>query len=486
MNPSTSLEPSSSHPTNLFLGIDLGTSSVKTLLLSSSGKVLNRTSRPYAVLSPYPGWAESNPLEWYSATVQAVRECVGDPALEVRAIGLSGQMHSVVLCDEGGNPLRDAVLWADGRSSFEVEVYRALTPELLRPLVNPLNVGMTGPTLLWLKKHEPEVYAGARYFLQAKDWLRLRLTGQVSTDPSDASGTLLYNLERNQWHTALIEALELDPGRFAPVLPSSAVSGFLTARAAQDLGLPSGLPVAGGAADTAAAILGSGLLEPGAVQLTVGTGAQIVTLKNEFPLEQSSNTHFYRSWNAKGGYQMAALQNAGLALEFARKTLGLSWEAAYAQAFSVPSSAGLTFLPYLSGERTPHGNPHLRGAWLGLALEHTPAHLMRSAFEGVAFALRDGLNALNLEPKVLRVAGGGTLEPRWRQLLSDVLGCSLQGVQVADASARGAALLGAMCYGLEIPLEQPTEQVAVPDAAQREALEEAYRRFGRFYARGLP
>ena len=448
-------------PENLdpvLLGLDLGTGSAKALLLAGDGAVVGEGSAPYAVLSPRPGWAESRPEDWWDAVVSAVRDALGGRGSDVAAVGLSGQMHGVVLSDVGGTPLRPAVLWADTRSVGELDAYRRLDPETTRRLANPPAVGMAGPSLLWLRRNEPGPYARARWALQPKDWLRLRLTGEAVSEPSDASATLLYDLLSDRWASPVVDALGLRVDLLAALVPSGAAAGGLTPSAAEALGLRAGLPVAAGAADTAAAMLGCGLLEPGPVQLTIGTGAQIFAARSEPSPDPNGSTHLYRAAAPGLWYSMAAIQNAGLALEWARGLLGASWDEVYGEAFSVPPGAGgVSFLPYLSGERTPRFDPAARGAWTGLGLDHRRAHLLRAALEGVAFALREGLEALEasgIDAPELRLAGGGSGgeagEP-WRQLLADVLGRPLRllpdGVAPV-ASARGAALLAGLASGL--------------------------------------
>ncbi|MER3481150.1 MAG: xylulokinase [Meiothermus sp.] len=467
----------------MFLGLDLGTGSLKALLLDEAGRVRGEASRAYPVHSPHPGWAESDPQDWWKAAGEAVREAVPDPA-RVRAVGLSGQMHGVVLCREDGAPLRPAILWADGRSEAELEPYRRLSPEFRYRLANPPAVGMAGPSLLWLKAHEPEVYRSARWALQPKDWLRLRLTGEARSEPSDASGTLLYDLQADRWFTALLERLGLRQDWLAPLVPSASVAGHLTPGAAQHLGLRAGTPVAAGAADTAAALLGSGVA-PGEVQLTVGSGAQIAVVLEEARIDPTLRTHLYRAACPGRWYAMAALQNAGIALEWVLSALGLNWTEAYREAQKAPPGCeGLTFLPYLTGERTPHLDPQARGAWGGLGLGHGRPHLVRAALEGLAFALREGLEALGEAVPAtgpLCIAGGGTLEPFWRQMLSDVLGRPLGAASVPSASARGAALLGAVALGTDPgwPLEPP-KPVAQPQPSPYAA---AYARFRDLYRR---
>jgi len=482
----------------VLLGLDLGTSSVKALLMEESGSAAGEGSAPYPVRAPRPGWAESSPEDWWTAVLEATAAAVGRRGAEVTALGLSGQMHGVVLADEHGLPLRPAILWADARSGGELAAYRGLDEDLRRRLANPPAVGMAGPSLLWLRDNEPDEYASAAWALQPKDWLRMRLTGETAAEPSDASATLLYDLTADDWSYAAAEELALRAGLLAPLMPSAGVAGTLRAEAAGDLGLREGLPVAAGAADTAAAMLGTGLLRPGPVQLTVGTGGQVVTLKGS--PDPSGRTHLYRGCVPGSWYSMAAIQNAGLALEWVRKVLGVSWEEVYEEAFAVPPDAGgVAFLPYLSGERTPRFDPGARGAWTGLGLDHTRGHLLRAALEGVAFAMREGLEALEdlgIDAPGLRLAGGGAGgsagEP-WRQLLADVLGRPLWLLpdEISSvASARGAALLAGLASGVypaaedTLSLMPEPERSISPGGADYEVAYEHYRElYPRLYGR---
>ncbi|MBD1909137.1 MULTISPECIES: xylulokinase [unclassified Leptolyngbya] len=473
----------------MLLGIDLGTGSVKALLLNPDGTVLAEASHTYPVQSPKPGWAETDPEAWWSAVAIAIHQVIAKSSHPVEAIGLSGQMHGAVLADKEGYALRPAILWADMRSSEVLDVYRQLPTDLLTRLSNPITAGMAGPTLLWLRQAEPDTYAATRWVLQPKDWLRLQLTGEVTAEPSDASGTLLYDVQADRWALEVMEALQLRTDWLPPLIPSNRIAGHLTPQAAQHLGLKAGIPVIAGAADTAAAILGSNLLEPGSVQLTVGTGAQIITPLAQPDADSSLRTHLYRAALPQQWYRLAAIQNAGLALEWVRGILGFSWPEVYSEANLVPPGCeGLTFLPYLTGERTPHLDPHAKGSWTGLGLHHTRSHLMWAALEGVAFAIKQGLEAIapaDAPIPHLRLAGGGTLEPAWRQLLATVLQIPLYSITVPAASARGAAILAGLgigIYGDEQaipPLSVPSTST-VPEPFTPE-LEAAWIRFQTLY-----
>jgi xylulokinase len=479
------------------LGLDLGTSSAKAVVLDTGGTVLAQAAAGYPVTSAAAGYAESDPGDWWSAVSACAREAVaaagGSAAGGARpvAIGLSGQMHGLVMTSAGGQALRPALLWADSRATGALRAYRQLPRAARDRLANPLAPGMTGPMLRWVAGHEPEVYAGARWALSPKDWLRARLTGEVHAEPSDASATLLYDLAGDRWDLEVVSALGLDAGLLAPLLPSgAAAAGQLTAEAAAALGLPAGLPVAAGAGDTAAAALGSGIAAPGDLQLTVGTGAQVIRPLAGPVNRAEAGVHLFRLASPEGWYQMGATLSAGLSLNWVRQVLNATWEELYASASGRPASGDPIFVPHLSGERTPYCDPALRGSWTSLALASDRASLLRSALEGTAFAIRDALDALlgspvsgTERPDCLRLAGGGTLAAGWRQLLADVLGVPLYAVDVPAASGRGAALLGAITAGLlgfeecAGPLAPPSALAAEPDPARAAFYTERHARF---------
>jgi xylulokinase len=442
------------------VGIDLGTSSVKVTLHSPQGEPITQAEVGYAVHHPLPGWAETDPMDWWDAVAAGVRGAVSRaPHARPVSIGLSGQMHGVVATRSDGRPVRDAVLWADSRAHEQLATYRCLPDATRVRLANPLTPGMAGPILAWLVQHERDVVAATRWALQPKDWVRLQLTGEIHTEPSDASATLLYDVVGDAWALDVVQALGLEADILPPVLPSSgSPAGHLTAAAAELLGLPDGIPVAAGAGDTAAAALGSGLVDAGTAQLTIGTGIQLVTPTDEPPSGTSDPvTHYYRAATDAGHYRMAAALNGGLALSWVCDTLNASWTELYSSALSSPQLDGPMFLPHLHGERTPYMDSSMRGAWTGLTPRHTRTDLLRSALEGVAFATAEALESLFPDGTTvdhLRLAGGGTTAPGWRQMLADALDVELRAVAVSGASGRGAALLGARAAGL-------TEEVMV-------------------------
>jgi xylulokinase len=390
-------------------------------------------------------------------------------------------MHGLVLADAGGRPLRPAILWADARAAGEVAAWRRLPAARRAALANPLVPGMTGPLLRWVCRQEPGVYRQASWALLPKDWLRLRLTGAAATDPSDASATLLWDVPADRWAGDVATGVGLDPELLPPVVDSGEPAGSVLADAAAALGLRPGLPVAAGAADTAAALLATGLSDPDDVQLSVGTGGQLVRPRLRPEPVTAPRTHLYRAAARDRWYAMAAIQNAGLALDWARRTLRADWSELYGAARAEPPGAqGVTFVPYLSGERTPVLRSDARGGWLGLGLSAGRTTLLQAAVEGVAFAVRHALEVLpGPRPDQVRLVGGGGLDPRFRALLADVLQVRLRLVDVRSASAVGAALLAAEAAGGEPPEVPLRVGEAVGPSARSAAYEQAFGRYRR-------
>jgi len=473
------------------MGIDLGTSQVKALIVGADGETLGRGRAGYRVVSPGEGRAESDPEEWWDGTVAAVREALAGASadIEVAAVGVDGQMHGVVLTGDDGNAVRPGIVWLDRRAEAEAARYGELPGELTRPLGNQPSAGMAGPMLCWLIAHEPDAVRRARWALPPKDWLRMRLTGLAATDPTDASGTLLFDLARDVWAWDLIDALGLPAGKLPPVLGSTEVAGQVLPGPAGELGLTPDIPVATGAADTAAALcavdLGAGVrgagarpggpaagAEPGggSALLTVGTGGQWIVPESEF--RPVANTNLFRSVHAEaarrspagegaagesavggGFYRLAPVQNAGVALDWVRGVLGVSWQELYDTAGRPWRPDTPVFLPYLARERW---DPATDGAWEGLTLAHTRDDLARGALEGVAYLLRkrlDDLRAAGHQPDAVLLGGGGATHPGWRQLLADVLALPLHPADTSWLSAAGAARVAAAAGGMEAPGE---------------------------------
>lgn len=457
------------------LGVDLGTGSVKVALIDDDGTVIAKAGRPNTVNSPQPGWAESDPAQWLAATLDAAREVLDSRPLPM-SVGFSGQMHGVVAVDDRFEPLRPAVLWADVRS---VEQARRMSRELrvdeLSRLGSPAVAGFGATTLAWLAEWEPDVFDRAAYFLQPKDWLRVALGGDLATDPSDASGTLMLDVATGQWSRTALDWVGIDVGRLPMVLTSEGPGGEVAI-------VPGGgcLPCVVGGADTACALAGLGL-GPGDGFVAVGSGAQVVRVMATPELDSSLRTHTFAVTGpvAGGWYRIGAVQSAGLAL-----TPTLAWLGADVAEANAALAAGVraddpVFVPYLSGERTPFMDPTMRGAWHGLSLATTRAALLRSALEGIAQAVALGVDAVQQSgaplPSVVPLIGGGTHDPAFQQLLADVTGLTLAVTDAPDSAVVGAGLLAAGRTGNPNPpasvgLIRPREQAAELLAERRETM----------------
>lgn len=433
------------------LGLDLGSSSLKALLLSLDGCVLGERSVGYPTLVPAPGWAEQDPEQWWAAAGRASRMVLDDAGdgVEVVGIGLSGQMHTFVLLGPDGRPIRNAITWMDTRAVDLLPTVAATIDAegLRRELANPVVLGLSLPPLLWLQSHEPEALAAACALLLAKDTLRKRLTGCVGSEVTDASATLLFDVAGRRWSTGTAEAFGIPTDLLPPLGEPGGMAGRLTKTAARHLGLVAGIPVAFGAGDQQAAAVGTGTVRPGQCQLMVGTGAQALLVSGEAPSGADAE-RLHAFCHARGWLLQASVNNAGVALEWVRSLLGLSWPEVYRSLGDGPDHAPV-FLPYLTGERAPLMKGHARGGWLGLEPAHERSAMARAAVSGVVIAIADGLRSLPMvgdEP--VRTAGGGMRDATFAQAVADASGRTLDLLDAAAASAVGAALLGGVAAGV--------------------------------------
>jgi xylulokinase len=447
------------HAEPAVLGIDLGTSGVKVLVTTPDGDVLGRASAGYPVRVPAPGLAEADPCDWWAATRRAVRAALaeaglvgagsvgaglgwgGQRRLTVTGLAVAGQMHGVVLVDERGAALRPAILWPDQRAAAEVALYLEMPCDYTAPLRNRPSPGMAGPLLCWLGAWEPNTLRCSWWALQPKDWLRLRLTGQAATDPTDASGTLMFDLARDAWAEPLIEKLGLPREKLPPVRRSAEAAGRLLPGPAAELGLEPGIPVATGAGDTAAALHAAGL-GPDEAMLTLGSGGQWVVPVSSPDQEPVAATNLYRAVG-DGCYRLAPVQNVGITLDWVRNLLGATWEELYATAARPRRPGTPRFDPHLTPERW---NPGATGSWSGLTLACEREDLMRSALDGVAGLLRqslDDLRAAGHAPERAVIGGGGTSHPAWRALLEEALALPLTPAPASWLTPAGAARLAA-------------------------------------------
>ena len=467
---------------SLFLGLDIGTSGVKAILVAPRGDVVAAATTPLALSTPHPGWAEQHPDDWWRATIQSVRDVLAQqPAANVVSVGISGQMHSSVFLDRAGQVVRPALLWCDGRTTAEcAEITRkAGGEERLRDWVrNPALEGFTLPKVLWLRNHEPEAYARVATVLLAKDFIRYRLTGKLACEPSDASGTLMFDPARLRWSEEILRATDV-PRAFLPdVGGSTEVLGRITTDAATATGLRADTPVAGGGADNACGAAGVGVITPGDAVASWGTSGTVLAPTDQPFVDPKLRAHTFCHVAPGIWYVMGVVLSAGGAFawyrdQLARELTGSGGADARldVEAASVPAGAeGVTFLPYLQGERTPHRDASARGAFLGLSLAHSRAHLTRAVLEGIAFALRDSLSILQelgLSPSHLLLTGGGAKSPFIRRLQADVYGVPVLTVNREEGPAYGAALLGAVGAGAFPDLAAATRATLTRSAPER-------------------
>ena len=464
------------------IGLDVGTTGLKAVALSADdGAVEAQASRQYGMAVPRPGWTEQDPDDWFTAAEHALAELGGRPPA---AIGLSGQMHGLVVLDGSMRPLRPALLWNDGRTAAECEeIERLVGRERLVELTgNRAATGFTAPKLLWVRRHEPEVWARIRHVMLPKDYVRFRLTGELGTDASDASGTLLFDVARRRWSDDVLEALEIPPGWLPPVRESVEAAG----RAGDAV-------VAAGAGDQAAAALGLGVVQPGPVSVVLGTSGVVFAALEAYRYDPEARLHTFCHARPGGWHAMGVMLAAAESLRWLRRALGeLPFGALDVEAERwPPGTGGLMFLPYLSGERTPHNDPNVRAAFIGLGLEHDRGALARAVMEGVAYGLRDSVELLaevGPRPVLGRVSGGGANSDLWRRITAAVLGMPLERTVTEEGSAHGAALLGGVAAGIFRDLDEAVDRCVrvadrvEPDAAWRQAYDEGYDRFRRGYS----
>lgn len=460
----------------LLLGLDIGTGGTKGILISPGGEVIARALATYPLYTPQPGWSEQDPNEWWGATVKVLKKLSSQAKGKIIAIGLAGQMHGAVFLDERLEIIRRAILWNDARTGEECrEIETRVGAERLRKLAgNPALAGFQAPKILWLRKYEPESFARIRYILLPKDYVRLKLTGELATDASDAAGTLLLDIVRRDWSEEILAALDI-PRKWLPkVYEGPEVTGAISKEAEKLTGIPEGTPVVAGGGDNAASAVGVGVVEEGTGLISLGTSGVIFVHTDVPKPDPEGAIHCFCHAVPRKYHLMGVVLSAGGALQWYRDTLaseekavaeriGLDpYELIVAQAEQVPPGAeGLFFLPYLSGERTPHMDPEARGAWIGLSLAHKRGHLVRAVLEGVAFALRDSwirIQRLGESPSELRAVGGGMRSPVWRKIIAAVLGVPLRQLVVEEGAAYGAALLAGVGAGVYQDVYQAVRQ----------------------------
>lgn len=484
------------------LGIDIGTSGTKTVLFDTEGGVAASKTIEYPMQQPQNGWAEQNPNDWWNAVcggIRAVLEKSGADAKAIRGIGLSGQMHSLVMLDENNQVLRSAILWCDQRTAAECEeIYQRVGKErYIEITANPALTGFTAGKILWVRNHEPEIYAKCRHILLAKDYIRLRLCGVYATEVSDASGMGLLDVPHRCWSQEVLEKLEIASELLAKVYESPEVTGTITPEAAEQTGLAAGTPVVGGAGDNAAAAVGTGVVEDGKAFATIGTSGVVFAHTSKLSVDPKGRVHTFCCAVPGAWHVMGVTLAAGQSLKWYRDQFcGVDCQQAAEQgvdpyflldkeAEKVPiGSNRLIYLPYLMGERTPHLDPDCRGAFVGLSGMHTRYDLLRAVMEGVTFSLRDCaeiLKEMQVRPTQILACGGGGTSPLWRQMLADVLGCEVATTVSKEGPALGVAILAGVGAGVYASVEEGCRKLIGVNAPQA-PIAENMDKYEAFYA----
>ncbi|MCT4704820.1 xylulokinase [Enterobacteriaceae bacterium H16N7] len=481
----------------MYIGIDLGTSGVKAILLGENGEVLASRTEPLSVSRPHPLWSEQDPESWWQATDRAMKALGEQHSLQgVKAMGLAGQMHGATLLDSKQQVLRPAILWNDGRSGEEcalleanVEGSRELTGNLMMP-------GFTAPKLLWVERHEPEIFSQINKVLLPKDYLRLRMTGEFASDMSDAAGTMWLDVAKRDWSDTMLDACRLSRQHMPQLFEGSEITGALKAEVAQAWKMPA-VPVVAGGGDNAAGAVGVGMVDAGQAMLSLGTSGVYFAVSDGFRSKPESAVHSFCHALPNRWHLMSVMLSAASCLDWAARLTGLgSVPALLAAAEQANEEAGVVwFLPYLSGERTPHNNPQAKGVFFGLSHQHGPAELARAVLEGVGYALADGMDVVHscgITPKSITLIGGGARSPYWRQMLSDISGQTLDYRTGGDVGpALGAARLAQIAMSPGQPLQSllpqlPLEQQHQPDMARHQKYAGRRQVFNQIYQQLLP
>ena len=443
----------------MWLGIDIGTGGSRALLVDERGAVrAGFTAAHEDIIMHRPLWAEQRPENWWDAAVAAIRGVLakaGVPGSAVKGIGLSGQMHGLVILDADCRVIRPSLIWCDQRSQAQVDGINARVgrEKVLEYTANPVLTGFTLPKLLWVRDNEPENFARVRKVLLPKDYIRFCLTGEFATEVSDASGTSLFDVVKRHWSYEMMDALELERSMLPACYESSEVSGRVTREAAAATGLVEGTPVVGGGGDQASSAVGNGIVEAGIVSCTLGTSGVVFAHMEKVAYDPAGRVHTFCHAVRDKWHVMGVTQGAGLSLQWFRNQLaaGTDYDTLTAEAAEAPAgSQGLFWLPYLMGERTPHLDATARGGWMGLTARHRRADLIRAVIEGVSYSQRDCLDiieSLGVGVSSVRASGGGAQSPFWRQLLADILSKPVVTLETQEGSAYGAALLALVGTG---------------------------------------
>lgn len=474
----------------MYMGIDVGTSAVKAVVVDATGKVIDQASSPLGISRPQALWSEQNPADWWSATNSAVSDLRLPLRSAVRAIGLSGQMHGATLLDKSHRALRPAILWNDGRSARQCAELEAAVPEMTRITGNRAMPGFTAPKLLWVRAHEPEIFAATAKVLLPKDYVRLRMTGETASDMSDSAGTLWLDVAQRRWSEAMLAATGLDVSHMPKLFEGNEITGELRAELAEAWGM-SRVPVVAGGGDNAAGAIGVGVVRPGDAFLSLGTSGVLFLANDGYRPNPAGGVHTFCHAVPKHWHQMSVILSAASCVDWAARLCGLADAGALfdlAEARNTPAGSEI-FLPYLSGERTPHNDPNAQGVLFGLNHESGAAAIAQAVLEGVAFAFRDGMDALlasGAKIESISVIGGGARSAYWGRILSSVLRRTLTYRDSGSVGpAFGAARLARMGFEKasieDVCTPPPVLHVAEPDDRLADLYTQKLRRFRGLY-----
>ncbi len=481
------------------LGLDVSTTGAKALLIDEQGNVIGSATTSLDLSTPQPLWSEQNPADWWVGIKTSIGQALASTGLsgaDIKAIGLTGQMHGLVLLDQHGQVLRPAILWNDQRTGPQCDEIRKRVGKerLIQITGNDALTGFTAPKILWVQQNEPDTWAKVRHILLPKDYIRYQLSGEFGIDRAGGAGTILFDLSKRSWSDEMITALEIPPGYLPPTYEGPAITSQVSPQGAAETGLAPGTPIVGGGGDQAAQAVGVGAVKPGIIALTLGTSGVVFATTDGPFVEPEGRLHAFCHAVPDRWHFMGVMLSAAGSLQWYRDALAPeeSFDDLIAEVADVPlGSEGLFFLPYLTGERTPYPDPLARGAWVGLTVRHHRGHMTRSVLEGVAFGIKDSFTLIQKsglgQIDQVRISGGGAKSAQWRQMMADVLGAELVTVNTTEGAAFGAALLAGVGAGIYASVPEASEAMIKItgrtsfDPSKNAAYEPFYRQYQALY-----
>ncbi|WP_044974183.1 xylulokinase [Ruminococcus sp. HUN007] len=490
------------------IGVDIGTSGTKSVLFDETGKVMASASAEYPLYQEKNGYAEQEPTDWYNAAADTIKKIIADSgvdASDIAGVGLSGQMHGLVMLDENNEVIRKSIIWCDQRTAKECEeiTEKVGAKRLIEITANPALTGFTASKILWVRNNEPENYKKCRHILLPKDYVRFMLTGEYATEVSDASGMQLLDVPNRCWSDEVLEKLDIDKSLLAKVYESPEITGYITEKAAQITGLKAGTPVVGGAGDNAAAAVGTGIVKDGKAFTTIGTSGVVFAHTSSVQIDPKGRVHTFccavpGCWHIMGVTQAAGLSLKWFRDNFCKEEMDKANAEGVSEYFLMDKEAEsvkigadkLLYLPYLMGERTPHLDPDIRGCFFGLSAMHTKAHFIRAVMEGVAYSLRDCksiISEMGTEINDMMACGGGGTSPLWRTMLADLYDCPVKTVTCKEGPALGVAILAFVGTGVYESVEKAcevmikTDKTQEPDASRTAEYEKYYQLYTKLY-----